>query len=63
MNPYLMGMVAADRADSMRKAAATARLARQARRAVQASPHEAGHLLRAIPHQREPEESVARRAA
>jgi hypothetical protein len=63
MNAYLLQMVAADRAQSMRTAAATARLARQARRGGQASPHQAGHLLRAIPHQRVPEEPVARRAA
>jgi hypothetical protein len=63
MNPYLLQMVAEDRAEDMRAAAATARLVRQARRAGQAGPHEAGYLLRAIPHQREPEESVTRRAA
>jgi len=63
MNPYLLSMVAAERAESMRTVAAKARLIRQARRASQASPHDAGQLLRTIPRQREPEESLARRAA
>jgi hypothetical protein len=63
MNPYLLQLVAAERAESMRTVAAKARLTRQARRASQASPDEAGHLLRTIPQQREAEESLARRAA
>lgn len=63
MNPYLLQMIAAERAESMRAVAATARLVRQARRASQASPHDDNHLLRTIPQQREPEESLARRAA
>lgn len=63
MNPYLLQLAAEDRAESMRSAAAIARLARQARQASRVSPSEIGHLLRAIPRQRVPEESVTRRAA
>lgn len=63
MNPYLLQIVAAERGNSMRAAAAADRLARQARRTSQASPHHVTGLLRAIPHQREAEESVTRRAA
>jgi hypothetical protein len=60
MNPYLLQMIANERAESMRTVAATARLARQARHA---SPRHASHMLHAIPQPREAQESTARRAA
>lgn len=63
MNGYLMQKIAAERGESMRAAAAAARLSRQARQASQDRPHDGARLLRAIPRQREPEESAARRAA
>ena len=63
MYRYLLQKVAEERIESMRSAAASARLARRVRRTRQASPHDARHLLRTIPRQREPEESLARRAA
>jgi hypothetical protein len=63
MNPYLLQMIANDQAESMRTVAATARLARQARQARHSSPRNASHMLHAIPHQREAQESTARRAA
>jgi hypothetical protein len=63
MNPYLLQMIANDRAESMRTVAATARLVRQARRARHASPRHASHMLHAIPQPREAQESTARRAA
>jgi hypothetical protein len=64
MYSYLLQMVATERLESMRAAAAAERLGRRARRqASPASRRDPAHLLRTIPHQREPEESPARRAA
>jgi hypothetical protein len=60
MNPYLLQMIADDRAQSMRTVAATARLARQARRTRHSSLGGASQVLHAIPH---PRESAPRRAA